>query len=191
MSAAHKACALMSSVDSLTFRKCLGRFSTGVTVVTSRDQDRIHGMTVNSFTSVSLVPPLVLFCPKNGTRTLDLMKNSGVYAVNILSCEQAWISERFAGMSTDDDDRFAGIEYSEGPLTGCPLLSGCLAHLECRMTDHHKAGDHNICVAEVVGLAVHAETDLAPLLYFSGNYHVFPERVLPRPIAAPAPRKDF
>lgn len=181
----------MSSVDSLAFRKCLGKFSTGVTVVTSRDGDRIHGMTVNSFTSVSLVPPLVLFCPKRGTRTLDLMKNSGVYAVNILSCDQAFISERFAGMSTDDDDRFAGLEYTEGPMTGCPLLTGSLAHLECRVVDQHKAGDHFICVGEVIGLAIHPEADVAPLLYHSGNYHVFPDRTLTRPIAAPVPRKDF
>lgn len=181
----------MSSVDSLAFRKCLGKFSTGVTVVTSRDGDRIHGMTVNSFTSVSLVPPLVLFCPKKGTRTLDLMKNSGVYAVNILSGEQAWISERFAGMSTEDDDRFVGVEYTNGPLTNCPLLEGCLAHLECRVMEQHKAGDHFICVAEVIGLALHPEAELAPLLYHAGNYHVFPDRILKRPIAIPAPRKDF
>ncbi len=184
---ALQTCGLMS-FDSLSFRKCLGRFATGVTVVTTRVEDRIHGMTVNSFTSVSLVPPLILFCPKNGTRTFEMLKSSGVYAVNVLSGEQAYISERFAGMLTDDADRFAGLGHTPGPLTGCPLLTGCLAHLECRLVDHHRAGDHNICVAEVIGLSAPGEGD--PLLYYSGNYYQFPDRILPRPIAAPA-RKDL
>ena len=149
-----------------TFRACMGRFATGVTVVTTRAGDQVHGMTVNSFTSVSLHPPLVLFCPNKLTRTLELIREGGVFAINVLAEEQKDLCLRFAGM-TELEDRFVGLAHQPGPATGCPLFSQALAHLECRKVDEREAGDHVIVVGEVIGLDYH---DGRPLLFYSSGY---------------------
>lgn len=124
-------------------------------------------MTVNAFSSVSLKPPLVLFCATNGTRTLALIEAAGFYAVNILGQHQVNVSERFAGRQLEDIDRFAGLEYRDG-VTGCPLLEGAVAWLECRVVSATPTGDHTVLVGEVQNLQ---PGEGRPLLYFARQYH--------------------
>ncbi|MEW6279024.1 MAG: flavin reductase family protein [Candidatus Eremiobacterota bacterium] len=151
----------------------MGRFATGVTVVTTAAEGRYHGMTANSFTSVSLAPPLVLFCAGHGTRTLEMIRRSGVYAVNVLADHQARVSERFAGFLPEETDRFEGLAFRPGPLTGCPLLEGALVSLECRLVEARPTGDHDVLIAEVVDLDCR-DSD-RPLLYYSRNYYTLRE----------------
>ncbi len=152
-------------IDAQLFRACLGRFATGVTVVTSQYGQERHGMTVNSFTSVSLDPPLVLFCPFQGARIMELIEKSQVFAISVLSEEQMEHCQRFAGQ-TELEDRFQGLECQQGQ-TGCPLFKGSLAHLECRVHQTHPAGDHTLVVGEVLTLECQ---EGQPLLFFSGTY---------------------
>ncbi|HXE73567.1 MAG TPA: flavin reductase family protein [Candidatus Nitrosotenuis sp.] len=155
-------------VDPHAFKAALRQFASGVTVVTVRSGERIHGMTVSSFCSVALQPPLVLWCARLGARTLTLVQESRVYAVNVLSEEQQWISEQFAAEGTESGDRFAGVRWHDGPATGCPLLEGCLATLECTLEADFPGGDHRVLLGRVVGLS--ASDEGAPLLYFRSGY---------------------
>jgi flavin reductase (DIM6/NTAB) family NADH-FMN oxidoreductase RutF len=158
------------AVDAREFRQALSQFATGVTVVTTRHGETVHGLTVNAFCSLSLEPPLIVACLDKRTRSHDLIIESGVFAVNILSAEQEHVSDRFAGRHGPEfeEDRFAGIAYGFGIL-GAPLIAGCLAQLECRLAATHEGGDHTIFVGEV------AETGVwegEPLGYWNGRYRV-------------------
>jgi flavin reductase (DIM6/NTAB) family NADH-FMN oxidoreductase RutF len=142
----------------------LGEFLTGVAVVTSSIGDQPIGMTVNSFTSVSLDPPLVLFCANESSTAGSQILSSGAFAVNILRQEQRAIAERFA---TPVDDRFTGVRIRKG-LTGSPVLLDALAIIECRIVDQIIQGDHTIIVGEVEG--ADALGHAAPLAFFRGSY---------------------
>jgi flavin reductase (DIM6/NTAB) family NADH-FMN oxidoreductase RutF len=157
-----------SAADGPDFRKVMGRFATGVTVVTSRRGEDIHGMTVNAFLSVSLKPPTVLVSLSKNTRTERLVLEGGVFAVNILSGEQQALSDRFAGRHKDKEaDRFEGFEWTAGQ-TGAPLFKGALAALECRLLKSFDVGDHTLCLGEVV--AAQADERPAPLIFFKSGY---------------------
>jgi flavin reductase (DIM6/NTAB) family NADH-FMN oxidoreductase RutF len=158
-------------VDPHGFKAALRQFASGVAVVTVRSGEKIHGMTVSSFCSVSLHPPLVLWCARLGARTLSLIQESRVYAVNVLSDRQKWISDQFAAEGTESGDRFAGVEYRDGPATGCPLLVGCLANLECSLEADFPGGDHRVLLGKVIGLDAWDERE--PLLYFRSGYRRF------------------
>jgi flavin reductase (DIM6/NTAB) family NADH-FMN oxidoreductase RutF len=151
-------------VDSDTFRSVLGRFASGVTIVTARDEaGEDHGMTVSAFCSLSLDPPLVLLCVDHAASMYDLLMGHPRFGVSILSSNQEAYSRRFAD---PDAERFDGIAYTRGE-SGVVLLESALAHLECRVIDHHDAGDHTVFVAEVE----HADAkDGRPLLYYRGGY---------------------
>ena len=153
-----------NAVDQAQFRQLLGRFATGVAVVTARDADgRPHGMTANSLASVSLEPPLVLLSIDHEAAMHRLLMTAPAFAVNILSSNQETVSRRFA---VDREERFEGVGYQESPR-GLILLDGALAHLECERTATHEAGDHTILVGRVVeGNAL----DGRPLCYFRGGY---------------------
>ena len=152
------------SIDHDHFRSVMGRFASGITVVTARDgSGRPHGMTVSAFASLSLEPSLVLVCIDNEATMAPLISSITHIAINILSSTQEEISRRFSGPL---DDRFAGIGYTEG-RNGCALLDDVLASLECRVVERHPAGDHVILIGEVED--AHA-TDGLPLLYFRGGY---------------------
>lgn len=165
-----------TTIDSATFRAVLGRFATGVTVVTVRDAARAgssagaregvhdHGMTVSAFCSVSLEPPLVLACIDRAATLLPALPPGTVFAVNVLAEAQETLSRRFA---SEVDDRFDGVGYSRGP-GGSPLLDDALAHLECRVHARYEAGDHTI----LVGLVefVQASDVTGPLLYYRSGY---------------------
>jgi flavin reductase (DIM6/NTAB) family NADH-FMN oxidoreductase RutF len=152
------------SLDPDTFRSVLGRFPSGVTVVTSRDDGgRDHGLTVSAFCSLSLEPPLVLVCIDQEASLHPVLKEASTFTVNILSSGQEAIARRFAAPETD---RFDGIGYVRG-TTGAPILDDVLAYLECRKTTVTPGGDHIIVVGEVE----HAEVrSSGPLLYYRGGY---------------------
>ena len=153
------------TIDPDTFRSVLGRFASGVTVVTARDSDdRDHGMTVSAFCSASLVPPLVLICVDHAASSHDVLLEATHFAVNVLAAHQEPLSRRFAGL--DEQMRFDGIGYSRG-TTGAALLDDALAHIECRRTAHHDAGDHTVVIGEVESAVAHTDR---PLLYYRGGY---------------------
>jgi len=150
------------------YKLVLGSFGTGVTIVTSRAGDRIHGMTVSAFTEVSLDPPLVLICADKTSNTHPVITAGKVFAVNILARDQEDLSNRFASKK-DEDKRFDGLDYEVGE-TGAPLIAGTVACLDCRVVESHDMGDHVIYIGEVQALRV---SDREPLLYLRGSYGGF------------------
>ena len=152
------------SIDPKLFRTVLGRFASGITVITVVDAaGRDHGMTVSAFSSVSLDPPLVLVCIDNDATMAPVMDQATTFAVNILSEEQTALSQRFASRI---DDRFAEVACTHG-AHGTALLDGALATLECRVVQRIPAGDHVIVLGAVEQAAAH---EGAPLLYFRSGY---------------------
>ncbi|HIJ63325.1 MAG TPA: flavin reductase family protein [Rhodospirillaceae bacterium] len=153
------------SVDSQTFRKALGCFPTGVTVVTATAADGSPlGVTISSFTSLSLEPPLVLFCLDNKNLWLDSFAKAGFFAVNVLALDQRALSERFAGRA---EDKWIGIAHEPGH-GGVPVIAGSLAVLECSLEAVHPGGDHQIFVGRVQQLRVAPAG--RPLVHFRGAY---------------------
>lgn len=148
----------------MEFRRALGQFATGITVVTTRDAEGRHmGLTVNAFASVSLDPPLVLVCIDDRSETHDGFEASGVFGVSVLSEEQESWSRRFA---TPGQEKFATGDLMTGE-TGVALVPGALAHIECRVSATLPGGDHTIYVGEVLRLHV---APGAPLLYHASAY---------------------
>ncbi|MBI4463120.1 MAG: flavin reductase family protein [Acidobacteria bacterium] len=146
------------------FRKVLGHFATGVTVVTTRQRSGAPwGFTVNSFTSVSLTPPLILICVDHGSDSFRALKEAEHFAVNFLAADQEEISRRFAAKSAD---RFRDLAYSEGGH-GSPLLAGCVGFVECRKVASHAHGDHTIILGEVLEAEAHGGQ---PLLFYRSSY---------------------
>jgi len=154
-----------SGSDERTLRDALGSFATGVTVVTCVDgEGRPFGLTVNSFTSVSLDPPLLLVCISRRARCRTALAEATHFAVNVLQTGQQPASIRF---STRDEDRFGATPWSTGE-TGAPLLMDSLAVFECERHAIHEGGDHDILVGHV--LRASFDPNLDPLLYFRGRY---------------------
>lgn len=155
-------------VDADAFRDALGRFATGVTVVTYADEDGDHGITVNSFTSLSLSPPLVLWnCDVEAT-THDRLDEGDAYAVNVLSADQQWLSDRFAGAHQEMADPFHDVAVERG-ATGSPLIEDSLATIDCSVEAVHPGGDHSILVGRVEEIDV-SDPDADPLLFYRGEY---------------------
>jgi flavin reductase (DIM6/NTAB) family NADH-FMN oxidoreductase RutF len=152
------------SVDERGFRRALSRFATGVTVVTSRDAaGRPVGLTVNSFCSVSLEPPLVLVCIDRRSETVRALAETAAFNLSVLAEHQEEISCRFA---RHHDSKFDGIEMAAG-TNGLPLVPGALAELECKVVASHPTGDHIVYVAETTRVSC---VDGRPLLYFASAY---------------------
>jgi flavin reductase (DIM6/NTAB) family NADH-FMN oxidoreductase RutF len=141
----------------------MGCFATGVTIVTTESEGELYGMTVNSFTSVSMQPPLILICLANGARTTVGVRAKGWFVVNILEQGQKELSSRFAQVG---NDRFAGVEFSLNEY-GLPALAGCMADVVCRVVRIDSGGDHLIVLGEVVKAEIH---DALPLLFFRSSY---------------------
>jgi len=146
------------------FRRICGKFASGITIATVRDAGGApHGMTANSFTSVSLVPPLVLVCVDHRARILEHFRIGKHFGVNILGAAQRPLSDRFAGSGYD---RFEGVTWRPGH-TGVPLLMDALATLECARVNVVTAGDHDIVIGEVL----HADCqDGDPLVFYGSQY---------------------
>ena len=159
-------------LDVLDYRRVVGRFATGVTVITASLDGEQHAMTCNSFTSVSLDPVLVLFCAEKIARFHDVVLASGSWAVSVLAQGQEEVSRRFAVRGRPLEDQFSGLPYSPGPVTGAALLDGALAALECRTVSVTEAGDHTVFIGEVLGLGV-PDPEGDPLLYYEGRYRAF------------------
>ena len=155
----------MNAIDEFAFRNICGRFATGVTVVTAFDGDgRPAGMTVNSFASVSLRPPLVSVAIDHAASAHPVLQSAAQWTVNILEAQQESLSRRFAAVVRD---RFEGVGWRRGPA-GELLLDGALAHLTCHRHASLEAGDHTILVGTVVAGA--AAEHGRPLLYYRGGY---------------------
>jgi flavin reductase (DIM6/NTAB) family NADH-FMN oxidoreductase RutF len=154
-----------AAFDIRDFRAALGQFATGVTVITTRAPDgRKVGMTANSFTSVSMEPPLVLWCPSKRAPSLADFEESTHFAINVLASDQHVLSRQFA---TPSEDKFAGADVVEG-IAGVPLLKGAVATFQCRTVARHDAGDHVIYIGEV---EAYEGIGGAPLVFHSGKYH--------------------
>ncbi len=149
------------------FRRVMGRFATGVTIVTTRLDDELHGMTANAVTAVSLEPLLVLVCIDKTADTHDILAQAGVFALNILGLEQEELSNHFAKKETEGAHRLDGLPLEFG-ATGSPILSGCLAYLDCRVAAQYPGGDHTIFVGEVVD--ARQMSDQGPLIFHEGRY---------------------
>lgn len=145
-------------------RQAFGSFATGVTIVTACDsKGNLVGLTANSFSAVSLEPPLVLWCVSMTTPSFAAFRDCSHYTINVLSADQEEISNRFA---TPSPDKFAGLDYGLG-AGGAPVLQGCIASFECRNAHQYPGGDHLIMVGEVENYHVNMD---APLLFFASKY---------------------
>jgi flavin reductase (DIM6/NTAB) family NADH-FMN oxidoreductase RutF len=151
-------------IDEAAFKLAMSHFASGVTVVTTEHAGRQYGMTVASFASLSLRPPLVLICIEKSVKTHEAIVAAGKFGVSILSAAQADISSRFASRS---EDKFSGIKTDRGGL-GIPLIADALTTLECELRDRFPGGDHTIFVGEVVKSVTR---EGIPLLYFRSGYH--------------------
>lgn len=155
--------------DSATFRSVLGLFATGVVAITALDpvDGRPCGLAANSFTSVSLDPPLVAFCVAHTSTSWPRARGAGVVTVNVLAEHQRAACVQ---MATSGGDKFAGLSWTGSPA-GNPVLDGALAWLDCRIDAEHPAGDHVIVVARVLQLDTHAAG--GPLVFYRGGYGRF------------------
>ena len=150
------------------FRRALGSFATGVSVVTCQVGERTHGITINSLTSVSLDPPLILICVDKKAIAHDMIPESGHFAVNILTEQQREISDYFAyRLALDPIHELRDVPYHPG-VTGAPLIDGALAYVECRLAERIPGGDHTIFLAQVLSVEVASEAN--PLLFHRGKY---------------------
>ena len=154
------------------FRSVIGRFASGITVVTAVDDaGTLHGMTATAFASVSLVPPLVLVCVDAEATMHAVLSQAQNFAISFLAAEQEELSRRFGSGEPQrggipEAERFEGVGYTRA-ASGAPLLNDALAHIECRVHGRHTAGDHMIVIGEVESAIAH---DARPLLYYRGGY---------------------
>ena len=152
-------------VDGAGLRFVMSRFATGIAVVAGRDEERRpRAITVNAFSSLSLDPPLVLYCLDRSAFHFDVFSKAEAFAVSILAADQQALSERFAREAEDDFADLSAFELT----TGCPVLAGCLAALDCETAARHEAGDHLIVIGRVT--ALHVRDAAEPLIYFRGDY---------------------
>ncbi len=152
------------SISKEEFRHALGKFASGVTVVTTKDDSgKLFGITVSAFCSVSLEPPLILVCIEKSAGSHHAFEQSNAFVVNILSENQTHLSNHFASHA---DDKFAEIKFRRG-IENLPVLENVLVNLECRLTNSHDEGDHTIYVGQVETATISEEK---PLVYWHGDY---------------------
>ncbi|TAL55659.1 flavin reductase family protein [Pandoraea sp.] len=155
--------------DDASFRRALGQFATGVTVITTRaDHGQLIGITASSFNSVSLAPPLILWSLSNAAGSMPVFRDNSHYVVNVLASSQLDLCRRFATLK---GDRFAGVPYTLS-AAGVPVLDGVLAWFECHNRSRYVEGDHVIFVGEVERCGVHPHAEkVAPLIFHRGGFH--------------------
>jgi flavin reductase (DIM6/NTAB) family NADH-FMN oxidoreductase RutF len=157
------------AIDPRELRNAFGAFATGVTIITTKDTNgKPFGLTANSYTSLSLDPPLVLVCVDKKVDCYACFEQSKVFAVNFLAEDQEQISTRFA---TKGIEKFEGVAIREGSV-GVPLLEGTIGYIECKLVNGFEGGDHTIYVGEVQNASV---TGDRPLLFFKGKYSRLPQ----------------
>jgi flavin reductase (DIM6/NTAB) family NADH-FMN oxidoreductase RutF len=153
-------------IDPRDLRNALAGFPTGVTVVTARAADgQLAGVTVNSFCSVSLSPPLLLWCLSKTAPSRRVFTEASHFVIHVLAADQMHLSKRFCSPATD---KFASLEFAEG-LGGAPVINGTVATFECRLDQQHEGGDHLILIGEVER---YHHTDRHPLLFHGGDYDI-------------------
>ncbi len=157
----------VTTLDPESLRSAMRAWSAGVTVATASHEGQRHGMTVNSFTSISLEPALITISLQAGSRTHELVSKSRAFGLTILSEHQSEISDIFAGRVADVEDRFAGLQ-TETLVSGSPLIAGGLAWLDCRVVETFDAGMNTLFIAEVV--AARGTGEGQPLLYHNRAY---------------------
>lgn len=155
-------------IDGARFRQVLGHFATGVTVIAADTDEGPVGLAVGSFTSVSLDPPLVAFCPDKRSSSWPKIRDAGAFCVNVLAEDQEALCRVFASKGTD---KFQGVGW-EPTANGSPRLSGSLAWIDCTIEVVHDGGDHEICVGRVQELDVERERE-GPLVFYRGGYGRF------------------
>ena len=158
----------MSDVISADFRATLGQFCSGVVVATGMLEGIPAGFAAQSFSSLSLDPPLVALFPGKQSSSWPKLRDSGSFCINVLGAHHQAVCERFAQSGAD---KFAGLDWRTG-VTGSPILTSVLAYIDCDLEAEHDAGDHTIAVGRVRDLAV-VEADAKPLLFFRGGYGTF------------------
>ncbi|MBI5506772.1 MAG: flavin reductase family protein [Deltaproteobacteria bacterium] len=156
------------AIDSGVFRKIIGNFATGVTVVTTANDGFLHGLTANSVTSVSLDPLLLLVCVDKKAHAHTELERCSHFGVSILGADQVEVSNLFARPGEPEQGSLRGAAWHYGP-GGTPLLDGALAWLECRLAERLAGGDHTIFIGEATGGEV-TRPQAPPLLYFRGGY---------------------
>ncbi len=155
------------SVSPELFRNTLAKFCTGVTIVTTKNQEGMHGLTVNAFTSVSLDPPLILVCIQKNGLSHSTLCECETLVVNILSLEQKQLSDRFANPDLDSEERFRDLSFQVSE-NGIPILAGNLGHLECRVVNQFEGGDHTIFIGRVENGDF--SEGKQPLLFYDSGY---------------------
>jgi len=159
----------MSEVTAEEFRAAMGSFAAGVTIITTMDeQGAPHALTATAFSSVSMTPPLCLVCVDKRARTYRPMLLKGCFGVNVLSANQEALSTRFA---TPMLEKFSTVKWWPGDVTGCPLIEGALAWMECHVVEVHSGGDHDIFIGRLCSVHV---SDGSPLVYWRGKYSSLP-----------------
>jgi flavin reductase (DIM6/NTAB) family NADH-FMN oxidoreductase RutF len=164
---------MITQVPSAEFRRVLGHMPTAVTLVTGHGDDGPVGMAMNSVTSVSLDPPLILLCPAKTSGTWRQLRDSGAFCINVMARHHQGVTSAFARKGID---RFAGVPYTQRSCG--PALDDAIAWIECRIKDEHDAGDHTIVVADVIAVEAVADGPL-PLIFFRGEYGTFLHRRRP------------
>jgi len=161
--------AVATAFGSEQFRAVLGHFCSGITVITGvGEKGEPIGFTCQSFTSVSLDPPLVAVCPSFASNTYRQLRDTGRFCVNILGDDQHDLSNRFA---TSGVERFVEVDWSSSPH-GAPVLDRSIAWIDCELELEHRAGDHFVVIARVLDLGLTHDADVRrPLLYYKGGYH--------------------
>ena len=156
------------SIDPLKYRQVLGHFPTGVTIVTGMQGDEPVGLTIGSFSSVSLDPPLVGFFPQVVSERWPAIEESGAFAVNVLAAHQGELAWRFA--KTGMDHQFEGVGWSPSALTGSPVIDGVIAWMDCSIYKVVEAGDHWFVMGEIKEFEhLHPDEDPLPLLFYRGK----------------------
>jgi flavin reductase (DIM6/NTAB) family NADH-FMN oxidoreductase RutF len=158
----------MATVDSGQFKQVMSRWASGVTVVTMKCGDSIHGMTASAFSSVSLEPTLILICVGKQQGSHKLLKDSGRFVVNLLAEDQHMLSDYFAKPRPEGKAQFEPVPHRSN-VDGVPYISGCLAYLDCRVWSIADGGDHDVFIGEVVRLELNEHVE-GPLLYYQGKY---------------------
>ena len=155
-------------VNADDFKLIMRRWASTVTIITTRTNNEIYGLTATAFSSLSVQPPMVFVSIFRKTHTHPLIEQSGIFCVNFLASDMAHISDRFAGRYPNED-RFAGLNYRV-EATGAPVLADAIAYLDCRVIEPLVTGDHTIFIGQVEAGGLQ-KPDQAPLLYYMGGYH--------------------
>jgi len=159
-------------IEPAEFKAAMGRFGSGITVITVADEEGMHGMTASAFCSLSLEPPLVLVCVSKKARMHGLIEQGSGFAINILAADQQSVSNRFAGWWEEGRSKWADLNVDASPVCGAPWIEGSLASLDCTLEQAMPGGDHSIFVGRVLAVRVGAKpaTELEPLIWFSSRY---------------------